>query len=316
MAIGRLRRWLSRVRWLRVLRRAHMYAGIVLMPWLAFFGISGVLFNHPNIGERIEARGLPPPRLKELTGFVPWQPELVSQRVVEQLNALHPTQRYSVDPGFGSRYSGTVVMKAPKSDGLNVFLLNPERGMGILVQREARPEGRSAPFAGARLDLPEYSLATLDDRFAGLLQSHGLPATGPLRADAKIAPKLEFRAKDETGAAWNISYDLGTSTVSGRLSSEWPSIGVSQLFSTLHTTHHYTFGLQARWFWALFQDLLGIAMLFWGVSGILMWWQLKATRVVGLASIGLALGIGGVVAFTTARDVLFGSVKQQLGPGE
>jgi hypothetical protein len=293
-----------------------MYAGIVLMPWLAFFGLSGFFFNHPNLGEPITSRGLPPPKLKELTGFVPWQPGVVAERVVSGLNERDPSQRYTVDSAFTSRYSGTVVMKAPSEQGLHLLLLNPERGMGILAHREARPEGRAAPFAGTQVVLPEYSLTALNDRFGDLLQKQHLAAMGPLVVDSKLAPKLEFRLKDASGDAWNVSYELATGVVSGRLSREWPSIGFSQLIAKLHTTHHYSFGVQARWFWALFEDLLGLAMLFWAVSGLVMWWQLKATRRAGAVSLLVALGIGGAVAFGTARDVLFGNVKQQLGPGE
>lgn len=286
------------------------------MPWLMFFGASGVLFNHPNVGENLSSRGLPPPQLEQLTGFVPWRPQRVAERVVEQLNTLDPARSYTLDSTFHGRYSGTVVMKAPSSDGLHLLLLNPERGMAILAHREARPEGRPAPFAGAQLSLPEYSLGALNQRFAGLLESQKLSAQGALVADPKLAPKLEFRLRDGAGDSWNVTYDLATGTVAGRLSREWPSIGVSQLFAMLHTTHHFTFGLQARWFWALFEDLLGIAMVLWGITGLTMWWQLKATRVAGAVSLFLALGIGGVVAFGTARDILFGDVPQQLGPGE
>lgn len=286
------------------------------MPWLAFFGLSGVFFNHPNIGEPVTSRALPPPLLEELTGFAPWPPHAVAERVVAGLNERDPAQRYTVDASFASRYSGAVVMKAPSEQGMHVVLLNPERGFGILAYREARPQGKAAPFAGAQVALPEYSLAALNDRFHGLLASQGLAGTAPLTVDPKLAPQVEFRLKDAAGEVWNVSYALGSGTVTGRLSREWPSIGFSQLIAKLHTTHHYTFGVQARWFWALFEDLLGLAMLFWGVSGLAMWWQLKATRVAGLASLLVALGIGGAVAYGTARDVLFGDVKQQLAPGE
>jgi len=91
---------------------------------------------------------------------------------------------------------------------------------------------------------------------------------------------------------------------------------VSQLFAALHMTHHFPMGVGARWFWALFQDLLGVAMVFWGLSGLIMWWQLKATRVIGAISLLSALAIAGVVAYGTANDLLFGDVAQKLGPGD
>lgn len=308
--------WLKRVRWLRALRRAHLYAGIVLMPWLMFFGCSGLLFNHPNVGEQVSSRGLPAARLKTLTGFEPWPPQQLAERVAAGLNDHDSSRHYRVDTGFPSRYSGAVVMKAPANDGLHLLLLDPERGMAVLAHRKARPAGTPAPFAGEQVVLPEYSLSALNQQFRDLLTSQGDHARGPLVADAKLAPRLELRLNDREGHAWNVTYDLATGTVAGRKASEPSPIGISQLFARLHTTHHFTFGLQARWFWALFEDLLGAAMVFWGISGLLMWWQLKQTRMIGLASLALAFGISGAVFVGTARQALFGEVPQALGPGE
>jgi hypothetical protein len=292
-----------------------MYVGLLLAPWLVFFGGSGLLFNHPNWGEQVSSRGLPAPRLKELTGFVPWQPQQLAERVVAGLNEHDSSRGYRVSPSFASRYSGTVVMKAPTDDGLHLLLLDPARGLGILAHRKARPAGAPAPFAGEQVTLPEYSLSALNEQFRELLATQGERASGPLVADAELAPRLELRLDDREGQAWNVTYDLANGTVAGRLAAERPPIGVSQLFAMLHTTHHFTFAVQARWFWALFEDLLGAAMAFWGVSGLVMWWQLKPTRIIGLVALALALGVAGFVFVGTARDALFGDVPQALGPG-
>ena len=43
---------------MKVVRRAHMYLGLLVFPWILLFGISGVLFNHPQIGRDFERRSI------------------------------------------------------------------------------------------------------------------------------------------------------------------------------------------------------------------------------------------------------------------
>tara|TARA_Y100000589_G_scaffold294654_1_gene300497 strand:- start:1892 stop:2071 length:180 start_codon:yes stop_codon:yes gene_type:complete len=45
--------------------------------------------------------------------------------------------------------------------------------------------------------------------------------------------------------------------------------------------------------WAVIVDVMGALMIFWGLSGIFMWWQMKPTRRLGMISViaGLALSI-------------------------
>ena len=44
----------------------------------------------------------------------------------------------------------------------------------------------------------------------------------------------------------------------------------------------------AKWVWAVVVDAMGFVMCFWGVSGLFMWWQIKATRKPGLAVLALS----------------------------
>jgi len=288
----------------------------VLLPWLMFFGASGLLFNHPNLGEQVSAFRLGPERMQELTGLTPWDLHAAAGSVVSKLNANAGKQAYELDSEFAARLNGLLVLKAPAPNGQHLLLFNPERAVGIVATRTARPEGDPAPFATAHLDLPQYSLDELEGKLSELLAKTGTPSPSPLKGEPKLSPTLELRLRDQRGALWNVSYAVGTGKVSGRRADQLPSLGVSQLFSLLHTTHHFPMGLGARWFWALFQDLLGLAMVFWGLSGLIMWWQLKATRIVGAVSLISALAITGVVAYGTASELLFGDVAQKLGPGD
>jgi hypothetical protein len=56
----------------------------------------------------------------------------------------------------------------------------------------------------------------------------------------------------------------------------------------LHTAHGYPGETNARWFWAIIVDVMAFVMCFWGVTGLLMWRQIKATRAVGWSVLALS----------------------------
>jgi len=196
---------LRRLKWLKLARRIHLYAGLVLLPWLMFFGGSGLLFNHPNLGEQVSAFRLGPERVEALTGLTPWKPQAAASEVVAQLNAQLGQAAYELDPQFPARLNGLWVLKAPANNGLHLLLFDPERAVGIVATRVARPSGERAPFADAELSLPQYSLTELERRFSELLSKTGIPAASPLKADPKLAPTLELRLSDQRNVSWNVS---------------------------------------------------------------------------------------------------------------
>lgn len=302
-------------RLLKLVRRVHMFAGLVLLPWLFVFGLSGVLFNHPNIGEEVHGRALAE---SELGSTLPrWEPTAIAREVVDRLNARSErATHYALDATLPAELTGFTALTAPANDGQHLLLLDMEKPAGLLITRKARPVRDDERFERTNVVLPTHSTKQIEQRLAGLLEAQGVAALTQLRAHPKIAPELRFRVRDDDGRSWNVSYDLGSGALSGRLADAWPDIGLAQLLTKLHTTHHFPMRLGALWFWALFQDLLGIAMVVWALSGLLMWWQMKPTRRYGIISIALALLVAGCVIGGTAAHLTFGDVRQQIGPGE
>ena len=60
----------------------------------------------------------------------------------------------------------------------------------------------------------------------------------------------------------------------------------------LHMAHGYPVQQNVRWYWAIAVDAMFATMVFWGLSGVLMWWQIKRTRRLG----ALCLVVSSVVA--------------------
>lgn len=290
-----------------------MYLGLFLVPWLFLFGISGVLFNHPNVGEQVKGTPVPTPRLKELTGFSGWSAPELAQRIVDTLNRQQPAG-FGVDDSTPPSFQGPALLSAESTTGRHTALVDVELGRAFVISRTARPGSDAVPFK-QHLEFPGISTGAIEDQLSQLLPSLDFETKTPLVANAKIAPELRFIMHDASGTRYHVTYNTGSAELGGRRADSWSPVGVSQFLGMLHTAHHFTPRFGARWLWALFQDILGLAMALWALTGLAMWWQLKATRLAGMASLILALGLAAWVTWGTASELMFGEVMQQLGPG-
>jgi hypothetical protein len=105
-------------------------------------------------------------------------------------------------------------------------------------------------------------------------------------------PELRFLVEAD-GRTWTATCNLLTGSVTGKPGSDAAEpISTRRFLLRLHLAHGYPGGLNARWLWAVVVDVMAGVMVFWGLSGLLMWWQIKATRGLGV----LLLAISAVVA--------------------
>lgn len=293
-----------------VVRRIHMYCGLLLLPWLLFFGLSGLLFNHPNIGENTQGQRIQNDASRQIAA---WDPDESAQRVLAQINEQE--SGWTIAPGYSAKWDGYAIYTAKIADGQDTVIWDVSKGRGIWARRMARDEPAGSHFPRRNLELEGLRALELSDDLNQLLRAQGREEQSVLRAHPRIAPRLRMVVQDPQGQVWNLEYSSAQGELSGRRRSDWPAIGMSQLFAKLHTTHHFTMSIGARWFWALFEDLLGLAMIFWSLSGIVMWWQLKKTRRWGVISLVVAILLALGVMVSTAQDITFGDIQQRLGPG-
>lgn len=301
---------------MKYVRRVHMYLGLVLFPWLLVFGVSGMLFNHPNLGEDVKVREISRDQLRSLTGLEPLEAGAIAQEVVTRLNAQGGG--YQLDASAESRFSGFTVLMAPGEGVNHILIVDLDDGDAELATRgTASPQPReTAPFEGASIPLPEHSMAAVEAKVAQLLPKLDIQAKTPLRANPRSAPEVRFRMTDAKQQAWNVTYNLGSGRLDGRLAEDSPKLGFNELLTRLHTTHHYPLDFGATWLWALFADITGVTLVIWALTGLFMWWQMKPTRVIGVVSISLALGLGVAVIGGTLAELRFGNVKKKTGPGD
>ncbi len=79
------------------------------------------------------------------------------------------------------------------------------------------------------------------------------------------------------GKTWRVGYNLQTGALTGRPADSRPGepLSTRRFLTRLHMIHGYPSGLNARWFWAVAVDLMFVSMVGWGLTGLLMWWQMK-----------------------------------------
>ncbi len=298
---------------LLVVRRVHMYAGIVMLPWIFFFGLSGLLFNHPNIGAELRASRVSTEQLSA-RALTAWQPQRAAESVVAALNQ-QPGRRYRLDGERAPELSGFTLLAAPAPEGRYTLLLDMQRLSGVLVSRTRRERTGGSSFPETQLSLPALSTLDVERKVEGLIAQHGLAPVEELKASPKVAPSVRFRARDERGVLWNLSFDTRSQIVSGRRADAFPSLGAAQVLAAMHTTHHFPLRFGPLFLWALFEDLLGLTMMIWAITGLVMWWQMKRTRLLGGVVLSLALGAAAWTMLGTLDALTFGDVKEQLGPG-
>jgi hypothetical protein len=316
------------------IRRAHLFLGLFLFPWAILYGFTGYLFNHP-----IAFRN--PPAVKfgpEVLRGTPFEslptPESQAKAVVEKLNELHkPATPYKL--AGEAKYEGrenalALITREGKEKNVSVSIhVRYLKGLAHYESKRGPAPVEKAPFnvgppvsgrrvAGAEPAGPPPGRSreanagimledTIQDRLLktvpAVLASTGMPS-GEISITS--VPILVFPVEAD-GRVWKTSYNQLTGGVSGIPADHSTAIAMDwrRFLLQLHLAHIYSWDYDYKWFWALIVDAMAFTMCFWGLSGLLMWWQIKATRRAGFLTL-IASAIVAVVMGFGMHTVLTG----------
>jgi hypothetical protein len=240
------------------------------------------------------------------------KPAEVAEQVVAAPNDRAPVGRpYSLVEPEKAKYTRDFAFATVTADGTDVSLLfdvNTPRGT-VRSKAVAAPVPKAvekAPFAvgGPRTIAPPASPARplrvtdpLNERVKAavpvVLERTGFP-TGDVTVTS--VPDLSFLMSD--GAkAWRVTYNALTG-VSADAAPPPEELSTRRFLTRLHLASGYPGHTDTKWFWAVLVDATAVVMVFWGLSGLFMWWQVKATRRWGFvvlllsAAAATALGFG------------------------
>ena len=319
-------------RLMHVVRRAHLYFGLFLLPWAILYAATGVLFNHPTAFSDAPTATF---GSKELAG-TPMEslpkPAAVAEQVVAGLNArANDGTKYALVEPDAAKYTRDFAFATVKAGDTEVSVLFDVNNPGGTVRSKAAPVApkveEKAPFAtgasakgapmvkggrhnpkaepkdevahnhGSPLALPDPLHGRVKAAVPTVLERTGFPGGD---VNVTSVPDLSFLMSDGT-RTWRVTYNALTGTVSGASAeSAAPpeELSTRRFLTRLHLAHGYPGSQSAKWFWAVVVDAMAFVMVFWGVSGLFMWWQLKGTRKLGLvvllfsAAAATALGFG------------------------
>ncbi len=296
-------------------RRAHLYFGLFLFPWAVLYGVTAFLFNHPTAFSDQSVTTFGSEALAGTPMAAPPSATEEAARVAAALQkrAANPEVQYTLLRPEKAAYTREFAFATVRADDRQVSVLLNVNGNGGTVRgqpprAEVRPaerapfavgprggprggsprpgpRGESAPPDSLRLDDP------LHERVKAAVPSV-LERTGFPQGEVTVTsvPDLTFFLADQDGKTWKVAYSAQTGAVSGRPADEdaGEPMSVRRFLTRLHVAHGYPASGGARWWWAVVVDAMAFVMVFWGVSGLVMWWQLKATRRLGVALLFLS----------------------------
>lgn len=275
---------LRSVRAMTIVRRVHLYAGLLLVPWLLLYGVTALMFNHPGL------TGAPAPVVElgadDATAIHDATPDIdaTAASIVAALRTSHPDR--TIELG-AARWRG--VMRAEGHDGDRPLRLSvaPDTATGAFrPQRDPppSPEGMSH-----EVELPD---AGIDATAFGPMLDAVVAAklTEPSQWQVRGTPVVEL-ALEIDGAPWIGEYDLRGRSLE-LVDPTQPD--VPRALMRLHMTHGYPDIVGVPWLHAVIVDAVAICILMWALSGLAMWWQLRRLRAIGASVViaGSMLAVG------------------------
>jgi hypothetical protein len=292
--------WLKTV--LLVVRRSHMYLGLLLCPWALLYGMTAYLFNHPSHFSDSNLRTFSSDVLEQAGFFGVGSPDELAEQVVDGLNERFPDAQLTLNRQSPIRFDGDFFFASARTDTKLVQLLIFRNGSGGSVREQleqkkddqpAAPfaipgQSKSSPTPESQIDPDDLSRPLKLDKGLDQGIDKALPEIARRIGYSDIAgsfkltsvPALEFVAKSQD-TEWRVRYDSLKGTVAASpVDPSQPSkqFGWRRYLLRMHTTHGYPGEASPRFYWAIIVDTMAAVMIFWGLSGILMWWQLKRLR--------------------------------------
>jgi len=277
---------------LKTVRRAHMYAGLFLIPFVLLYGVSAFLFNHPDWFSDRSVRLIQ-------GGDVVGTPletyptaEALAGQVIAALNREAGTSIIRLSKVQVPYFSRDLALTARTKTDEQVIFVELDGRVGTVRSAPIPPEVHPPDWALKAVHLNPTPAQSAQEGVAAVMTRWGMP---PEEVKVRTPADLVFTA-EANGETWRVAYNVQNEALSIR---PWkPEVSTRRFLTSLHLACRYPTHLDARWFWALIVDAMAISMVFWGVSGLLMWWQMKSLRrlgtvVVALSAIGtLALALG------------------------
>ncbi len=278
-------------RFMMLARRVHLYAGLFLLPWVFLYGITGAMYNHQTLFPHQEFRQIPRSVIEASRMSEFPNPHALAADVVKAIQASDGGASIELSADPGAEFTSDLMFEVNVDGHKHVVHINPA-GQAAFVAIHP-PED----FKPQRL-LQNINHIQIESNPIGIARESAslmLKETGIMTSEEPLPfgwAKLNFLASLDSQPV-RVTYVLKDGHVDVTKYDGQHGMSLRGFFLRLHTSHGQSPHWNGRMLWSLFVDAMAIAMVTWGLTGILMWWQIKRTRRLGaiiiLISISTAL---------------------------
>ena len=271
---------------MKFVRRVHLYSGIFMFPFVLLYGVSGWFFNHPRhfVGDEVvnfSGTEAVDGSLAKLS-----TPALMAQQIVDGINEQTVESdgpKVVLTSARSPQYSGFMSFSLRGDDVSHNVSLDPITGSGEVRTTFKKDDEEEATERNPlkkirRVEIESNAMTEAKELVPKLIDDLELPP-GEL-ANGRRGSSLTFSA-DVDGEPTIISYNLGSGSVAALREDAKPDMEVKSFLQRMHLSRTYSPHFNTRTFWAIIVDGMVISMVFWGLSGLIMWWQIKRTRLLG-----------------------------------
>ncbi|MCO8121298.1 hypothetical protein NHH03_06075 [Stieleria sp. TO1_6] len=308
---------------LMMIRRVHLYSGIFMFPWVLLYGFTGWFFNHPRMftGDQVTAF-VAADVDSDLLGNLPTAAE-TAQSVVDEMNLesfMIGGPEISLTQSRQPRFTGFLSYTVNADKSTHQVSINPVTGNGeirtsfVTVDSDAeQQELKPNPIAAIRsVNLPTNALSDAQDQVPVLLEKLGLESGEAF--SGRRSASVVFSAEAD-GVPCIVTYSLAGGGISSLREDERPTIETKSFLQRLHLARMYSPDYDIRWVWALLVDAMFVSMVFWGISGLFMWWQVKRTRILGGGVLVASVVFAAIMAIGMHDQLTLGSGRGGGGGG-
>lgn len=265
-------------RFLLLLRRLHLYAGLLMLPWVLLYGVTGAMFNHQGLFPNAEFQSVSDDAVAEAMAEFPDARTLAKQVVATlQQQAGGVTIELAAEPN--AEFTGDIAFEQNGDKGRDVVYLDPVQRTAEIGWYDPNEEQTEAMLT----DVRNIQLSPNPQQAARSAAAAAMKASGRY-PDQDPRPfgwtKLNFLANVDDQPV-RITYVLKDGHVDVSKFDGNDGMPLRHFLLRLHTSHGQPPHWNGRMFWSLAVDTMAVAMVLWAISGLLMWWQIKRTRVVG-----------------------------------
>ena len=272
---------------MKLFRRTHLYFGLILVPFVLLYGMSAILFNHPTwFNGTSTTVDNDPEMLRAHGGFAPLVIAEEVRAALEEEVGVPVELLAEPEPAF----QGSFLVEFRSDTERQRYRVQPET------------------LASTLQLTPLQSDDEKDRRFPEKISTSSEEAVGDLRdlleviaedesSSLRSAPDLKMRVRVDD-EEWRVDYDLRNGGISERRSGEARmDFSLRSFLMRLHVSRGYPTETSVRSIWGIIVDVTAALMIFWALSGVIMWWQLKPTRNTGMLALGSGISFAGLLAY-------------------